>query len=208
MAAKKRKTKGKTKQADCARCDQLEKQLARLSKTVEKLEAELAKTKDDLAKATKNSRNSSKPPSSDIVNPPPKAKPAAKGSQQDQAKRKQGGQPGHPRHARTPFQPDEIDHSWIHYYTGCPCCGGELVDTDELDKVLQQVEIEDVPIRVEEHRRPTQKCVDCNKCHCAPWPEDLQKAGLVGPRLTTLIGYLKSAGHMSFSSIASIFATS
>ena len=34
-----------------------------------------------------------------------------------------------------------------------------------------------------------------------PWPEDLKKAGLVGPGLTALIGFLKSACHMSFSSL-------
>jgi transposase len=43
--------------------------------------------------------------------------------------------------------------------------------------------------------------MQCRKLHCVPWPEDLKKAGLVGPQLTTLIGYLKSACHMSFSSI-------
>jgi transposase len=33
------------------------------------------------------------------------------------------------------------------------------------------------------------------------WPEDLKKAGLIGPRLTALVAYLKSACHMSYSSI-------
>lgn len=196
MAAKKKRHKRK----ECGRCSRLEKRLADMTARIEKVEAELAKAKDDVAKAKKNSRNSSKPPSSDIVNPPA-PKTGSQDSEQSSGKRKPGGQPGHARHERTPFSEDEIDQSWLHYYTGCPCCGGELVDTDEPEKVLQQVEIENVPIRVEEHRRPIQKCVDCDKCHCAPWPEDLKKAGLVGPRLTTLIGYLKSACHMSFSSI-------
>lgn len=186
MAAKK-------KQVDCPNCQRLEKRL-------DKLEAELAKVKDDLAKARKNSSNSSKPPSSDIVNPSAKRD---TGETKDAAntKRKRGGQPGHARHQRAPFQPDEIDTTWIHYYTGCPCCGGDLIGTDVPDKVLQQVEIEEVPIRVEEHRRPTQRCVACDKLHCVAWPEDLRKAGLVGPRLTALIAYLKSACHMSFATI-------
>jgi hypothetical protein len=37
--------------------------------------------------------------------------------------------------------------------------------------------------------------------HYVPWPEDLVKAGLVGPRLTAFIGFLKGACHMSFTSI-------
>ena len=187
MAAKKKR------RTRCGNCARLEKRLA-------KQEAELGTVKDELAKAQKNSSNSSKPPSGDIVNPT--AKPdAAQGKGSKTTKRKRGGQPGHKRHERPPFQPDEIDNTWIYFYTGCPCCGGKLIDTELPDKILQQVEIQDVPIHVEEHRRPTQKCTQCDKLHCANWPEDLKNAGLVGPRLTALIGYLKSACHMSFSSI-------
>ena len=176
-------------QYGCPNCAKLEAKNA-------KLEARLAALESELAKAKKNSSNSSKPPSSDIVNPPPKgSKPGRR------SKRKRGGQPGHTRHQRTPFPPEQIDVTWIHYYTGCPCCGGELEDTNQPAKVLQQVEIETLPIRVEEHLRRAQRCTECGKVHLFPWPEDLKKAGLVGPRLTTLIGYLKSTCHMSFSSI-------
>lgn len=169
---------------------------ARLGAKIAELEQELEAVKNELAKARKNSGNSSKPPSSDIVNPPPKPKKRGR-----RKKRKRGGQPGHPRHERKPFESSEIDITWIHYYTGCPCCGGELIDTEIPDKVFQQVEIQKIPICITEHRRPTQQCTQCDRQHCVPWPEDLKKAGLVGPRLTALIGYLKSACHMSFSSI-------
>ena len=156
----------------------------------------IAALESELAKAKKNSSNSSKPPSSDITNPPPKS-----GKPGRPKKRKRGGQPGHPRHERRPFQPEEINVGWIHYFEGCPCCGGELVNTDDPLNVLQQVEIKKLPIHVEEHERRRQRCTRCNKVHLVPWPEDLKQAGLVGPRLTALIGYLKSACHMSYSSI-------
>jgi transposase len=179
----------RTRKPRCANCIRLEAKIA-------ELEARLAALEAELAKARKNSSNSSKPPSSDIVNPPAKAtKP------QSEAKRKPGGQPGHPRHERTPYPPDQIDQTWIYYYTGCPCCGGKLIDTDEPDIVRQQVDIPSLPLRVEEHRRQKQRCTKCDRVHCPEWPEDLKQAGLVGPRLTALIGYLKSACHMSFSSI-------
>lgn len=176
----------------------------RLAKKVEQQEKRLAELEAELAKAKKHSGNSSKPPSSDIVNPKSKKadcekKKSAESPEQNQ--RKRGGQPGHKRHEREPFQPDEIDDTWIHYYTGCPCCGGELVYTEEPQSILQQVELQTIPIRVEEHRRGWQECTECHKVHRVPWPEDLKKAGLVGPRLTALIGYLKSACHMSFSAI-------
>ena len=186
MAAKK-------KQSRCENCKRLEKRLANL-------ESKLSKVMDELARAKKNSSNSSKPPSGDIVNLASKGS-TAKSRQDATTKRKRGGQPGHPRHQRPAFPPDAIDNTWIYYYTGCPCCGGKLIDAEIPDKVLQQVEIQDLPIQVQEHRRPTQRCVQCDKLHCVGWPEDLKKAGLVGPRLTALVGYCKSACNMSFTQI-------
>jgi transposase len=176
----------------------------RLAKKVEQQEKRLAELEAELARAKKHSGNSSKPPSSDIVNPKSKkAEGRGKKSSDDpgQSKRKRGAQPGHKRHEREPFKPEEIDVAWTHYYTGCPCCGGELVYTEEPESVLQQVELETISIRVAEHCRGYQQCTECHKVHRVPWPEDLKKAGLVGPRLTALVGYLKSACHMSFSSI-------
>jgi transposase len=163
------------------------------------LQQRIADLEAKLAAATKNSRNSSKPPSSDIVNPP---KPPPKNKDQ---KNKRGGQPGHSRHERTPFAPEQVDQTWDYYDTGCPCCGGSLKLIDLEPKVLQQVELETLPIRVEEHRRLAQQCTACQKVHYAAFPEHLVKAGLVGPRLTALVGFLKGACHMSFSCIRKFF---
>lgn len=178
------------KQPDCPNCAKYAERIAELEERLSKLEAELAKAK-------KHSGNSSKPPSSDIVNAGKDKKKRKKGA----GTRKRGGQPGHPRHDRTPFAADQIDVTWLHYYDGCPCCGGELVDTEGPVKVLQQVELKTLPLVISEHQRVTQRCARCEKEHFVPWPEDLRRAGLVGPRLTALIGYLKSACHMSYSSI-------
>ena len=179
----------------CPECAKRDRRIAELEKRLNKLEA-------DLAKAKKHSGNSSKPPSSDIVNPKKAAPPGNKSAENPgQTKGKRGGQAGHQRHLRKPFEPDEIDVTWIHYYTGCPCCGGKLVEADEPVKILQQVELEALPFRVEEHQRAAQQCTKCHTVHCVPWPDDLKKAGLVGPRLTALIGYLKGGCHMSFSAI-------
>jgi transposase len=162
------------------------------------LEARLAELEAKLARSRKHSGNSSKPPSSDIVKP--KKHSGGKGKKQSD-KRKRGGQPGHPQHKRCPFTPDEIDVTWVHYLTGCPCCGGRLFEIEESEAVLQQIELDRLPITVTEHRRLSQQCCQCDRVHRVAWPEDLKKAGLIGPRLTALIGYLKSACHMSFSSI-------
>ena len=73
-----------------------EKQIADLQKRVETL-------LDKIMRLEKNSRNSSKPPSSDIVKPSQSGKPRGRG------KRRIGGQKGHPKHERKTFRPDEVD---------------------------------------------------------------------------------------------------
>jgi len=59
-----------------------------------------------VAKLLKNSSTSSKPPSSDIVKPPkPKPRKGRRG------KRRIGGQPGHEKHERKPFPPEQVDET-------------------------------------------------------------------------------------------------
>src|SRR5208282_3142475 len=105
------------KPGGCPHCVVLTAKLAELTARLEKLEAELARLR-------KNSSTSSKPPSSDIVKPP---KPPAKG----RSRRKQGAQPGHPRHQRPAFTPDEIDTTRDYHLTVCPDCGGHVVPSEE-----------------------------------------------------------------------------
>ena len=176
--------------SECERCGRLEQDLHELKERIARLEIELAKAK-------KNSTNSSKPPSSDITKPDDTKKTADGKS----AKRKRGGQPGHPRHQRPAFEPSEVHQYFDYYYSGCPDCGGELEYREQPRRVLQQMDLVIQPIRITEHRSLECVCLDCRKTHAAPIPEDIRRAGLVGPRLTVLVGYLKGACHCSFSTI-------
>jgi transposase len=175
------------KPGGCPRCAELMEKIAELTARLEKIEAELAAAK-------KNSSNSSKPPSSDIVKPP---KPPPKGKR----KRKQGAQPGHPRHERPPFSLDEIDKTWDYRLTVCPDCGGRIEPSDELPRIIQQVEILPRPIEVSQHRGMACYCPGCKKTHFASIDEPVLRAGLVGPRLSALVAYLKGVCHCSFSTI-------
>src|ERR1017187_7219583 len=123
----------------CSRCSALEAELAALK-------AEVARLAAELAKARKNSANSSKRPSSDIVKPPPDTDKSGK-----KKKRKRGGQPGHQRHERPPFDASEVI---VENYTlsSCPQCGGTVELTENAPRVVQQVEIQDTPIIITEHR--------------------------------------------------------
>ncbi len=170
----------------CARCAELEARVAAL-------EAQLAQ-------AQKHSGNSSKPPSSDITTPSPKKKKPGRPK-----KRKIGGQPGHPRHERTAFTAEELDEHWVWGYEECPCCGGRLVDGEQPPRVLQQIELPVKPVQIEQHDSQPQWCAQCEKTFVPQFPDDLRRAGLVGPRLTALVGFLKGACHMSYSSIRKYF---
>src|SRR5438105_2998223 len=116
----------------CPRCDALLQLVEQLRAEVAQLRAELAATQAELAAAKKNSSNSSKPPSSDIVKPP---------RAQAKEKRQRGGQPGHARHERPPFQAEQIDNIIDYSLSGCPDCGGHLKLSGAAPRVLQQVEL-------------------------------------------------------------------
>lgn len=158
------------------------------------LEARVASLEAELAKARKNSANSSKPPSSDIVKPP---RPGGAW----RSKRKRGGQPGHPRHERPPFTPEQIDERIDYTLAICPDCGGKLKPLDLAPRVVQQVEIIAKPIHISEHRAAACFCARCQKTHYAEIPAAVRRAGLVGPRLTALVAFLKGGCHCSFSTI-------
>jgi transposase len=67
--------------------------------------------------------------------------------------------------------------------------------------VVQQVDVREVPLSIEEHRSHPGWCPRCQKMYEAPLPPGIERGGLVGPSLTTLIAYLKGACHASFSTI-------
>ena len=166
---------------------------------IAELEAQVAQLSELVAKLSKNSSNSSKPPSSDIVKPP--TQPSSQKSSRGNKKRKIGGQPGHPKHDRKPFEEGEVNQFWEYHMDQCPDCGSSLRPSRVDPRIVQQIEIAEAPVRIEEHRALGFYCAKCRKVHYATLPAEVKKAGLVGPRLTALVAYLKCACHASFSTI-------
>ena len=162
---------------------------------IEQLTKRLAELEAEVARLKKDSSNSSKPPSSDIVKPPP--------SSRGKRRRKIGGQPGHAKHQRMPFTPDQIDRAWEYTLDHCPRCGGTLkpAAAAQPGRVVQQIELVTKPVCIEEHRALTYWCAHCRRHHEAALPPEVRKSGLVGPRLTALIAYLKGACHCSYTTI-------
>lgn len=159
------------------------------------LKAEALSLRERLAASKKTSADSSKPPSSDIVAPPKPAPPAG------QEKRKIGGQPGHPARFRTPFEGLDIDEVVPHDISSCPGCGGEIRRNGELETRFQQVEIVLPKLRVTEHVFPEFWCDGCGKACRAPLPIEVERGGMAGPTLVTLVAFMKGCCHASFSTV-------
>lgn len=167
-----------------------------LRELVDTLNTKNRTLEEELATAKKNSRNSSKPPSSDIV------KPKKPKTREKEGKRKAGGQPGHPRHTRPLYTEDQINVRHPHVYPACPNCGGEVTLRLDLEpRRVQQIEIETMPVLKEEHCSYAVWCEDCEEIHYKPFPESVVKAGFFQERITALIAYMKYVCHASFSTI-------
>jgi transposase len=180
----------------CANCERLQRQVESLQQAVAVLTEQVAALQEQLAALRKDSTTSSKPPSSDVVKPPKPAPPPG------QAKRSIGGQPGHLRHLRAAFPPEQVNgDSFDHALACCPDCGHAVQPLAGQPRVVQQMDVRPAPLVVEEHRGHPAWCPRCLKVHYAPLPAAVEAGGLVGPRLTALIGYLKGVCHASFSTV-------
>lgn len=171
---------------------------ATVAKLIE-LDSKVDELAEQLAKASKNSTNSSKPPSSDITNPPKLDR--AERRRRQKAKRKKGGQLGHPKWQRDAFGPHEVEPI-EHTLDSCPVCAGRLVRlADEKPKTQQQIELVSPAVRKIEHRGNAYWCPKCQCIHYAPIPEHAIKEGLFRPEIAATVCFLKYVGCMSLSAI-------
>lgn len=146
----------------------------------QKKEIELLKEK-----LNTNSKNSSKPPSSD------RFKKAAK--KKKKSKRKQGGQPGHKGAFRELLPESEVDHVVPCYPANHCDCGSRIKPTDKYRR-HQSHELPRVKATVTEYQLHTGVCCGCSKIHQSNLPEGVP-TGMLGPvamaKVTTLTGDYK-----------------
>jgi len=161
---------------------------AKFEKRIQELETEVATLK-------KNSSTSSKPPSSDIVKPESEQR-TKKGT------RKRGGQKGRKGSNRLPFSADEIDEVSIENIESCPDCGGNLESSEDIKPIIQQVvELPKKICEVTEYHRQGGYCPCCQDTYHAPLPSGVIEGQLFGPRLQSLIGYMKGSFGVSYSEL-------
>lgn len=134
------------------------------------------------ARVRANSRNSSKPPSTDGP-----AKPNPR-SLRRKSKRKPGGQQGH--QGNTLPQVADPDVVIRHEPSWCCGCGSDLAGSAELDCSVRQVfDIPPVKVHVTEHRVITRRCY-CGKTTTGTAPAHAKAPVQYGPVMCAVIIYL------------------
>jgi transposase len=174
----------------------LEASLAERDALIALLRAEIADLRRQLGQ---DSRNSSKPPSTDS----PFDKPAPK-SLRRRSGRKPGGQPGHP--GETLRQVDDPDEIVRHEPAVCRCCGLGL-DGRPVSSVTrrQSFDVPPVKVRVTEHQMVERECV-CGVRTAADAPDGVGSPVQYGPRITAIIVYLYVGQFLSKARTAAALA--
>lgn len=169
-----------------ARIAELESGLAQLQALVAELQARLAQ----------NSRNSSKPPSSDGYGKPPAKK---NRSLRRSSGRKPGGQEGHDGvHLERVEVPNE--RVW-HEPEACDGCGGDLSDAERVEggESRQVFDLpEEIALRVIEHVAVRRCCGGCGQISAGCFPQGVGAPAQYGASLRALGVYLIVFQHIPY----------
>jgi transposase len=169
--------------------EQLAAENAALRAVLDELRSDIAVLRAENAELRRqlglDSRNSSKPPSSD----PPFGKPAPK-SLRRKSGRKPGGQPGHPGSTlRLVADPNE---RLRHEPGACAGCGADLAEAPAPEVGKERRQVFDLPpmtVKVTEHQLIARRC-PCGTTTCGTPPDGVSAPVQYGPRITAIILYL------------------
>jgi transposase len=173
------------------RLERVEEQVARKDERISELEKEIERLKREIAELKLNSTNSSKPPSSDGLAGPQRARCRKR---VNPSKRKPGGQPGHPGRYRKPVAAERVSETVLLLPDRCGGCGAGLPEDVRQNRRVgeprrhQVVELPPIEAHVIEYQCLKVRCPDCGVETRAELPEEARPQ--TGPRLTALIAYL------------------
>ncbi len=164
--------------------DELFELVATLQARVAEQDKRIAELEAQLAAANKNSRNSSKPPSSDITKPKKRS-----GSRK---KRRIGGQKGHPKNESN-LTINDADHVVPYHADQLPeNLELGLVPAPGLEpRTLFQHELVDKPVELTAHVSYPYMNPETGEVVYASFPREVEAAGVLGPRLTAFAACLK-----------------
>lgn len=165
-----------------------QQQIAALSARVKELEDRLSK----------DSHNSSKPPSSDGL-----AKKPAPKSLRGKSGRRPGGQPGH--HGCTLAFSERADHVVVHTPTSCQNCGVSLQDTPlEASERRQVFDLPPTALVVTEHQVQTCRCPACGHQNRGEFPAEAAHRVQYGSRVKALTTYLMHFQLLPFDRVCTL----
>lgn len=168
-----------------------------LESEIVELRAEVAELKRRLAQ---NSRNSSRPPSSDGL-----AKPPAPKSLRRSSGRKPGGQRGHG--GETLAMVAEPDQIVVHAPACCAGCGAGLDDAPVQSVDRRQVfDLPEIRLWVTEHRSERRRCSGCGHLTAAVFPAAVTAPAQYGPRVRALGLYLVCGQHLPYKRAATLLS--
>ncbi|NEP86294.1 MAG: hypothetical protein F6K18_05350 [Okeania sp. SIO2C2] len=180
------------------RLNQMSKEeLVEMLLTQQKLIEKLQKQIDKLEQSQNlDSKNSSKPPSTDLLKKSEKAKPKQESPSSEEKKRRPGGQIGHQGRTRKGFS--RIDRIEILQPSVCSQCGqAEFLDEPVVVETQQVAQLVDKPIEIIEYHRHKCQCLRCGTVTSAPCSGDMipgQDLGLKLASFSGMVGKLWTPG--------------
>lgn len=165
---------------------ELKEQVAQKEQRIQELEgllmSALLRIKELERQHSKDSHNSSLPPSRDH------GKRKSSG-QREKSQRRSGGQPGHQGH--TLMQVQTPDGVIVHRPGCCQFCQQDL--QQEVGQVMERRQVHDLPemrLQVQEHQREEICCPNCQHLTAGTFPEGVNAPVQYGPRVQALAVYL------------------
>lgn len=148
---------------------------------------------------SKNSSNSSKPPSSDGFKRQNKTK-----SMRKKSGKKAGGQKGH---KGSTLKMVDIPDDVVHYQLDeCPVCNNSLEHVKPVASEKRQVfDIPPISVIVTEHQAEVKQCPHCHNKSTASFPEGITNFTQYGTRIKAYASYLMNYQLLPFDRTAKVF---
>jgi transposase len=159
-----------------------------LQKIIQELREKLAIAS---GKSRTTSQTSSQPPSLDLIQKSEKAK-----VEEEEQKKKPGGQPGHQGTTRKGF--GRVDRYCISFPETCQWCGSREL-SEAISHQTQQVAcLVDKPIEIVEYQTQSCQCLECGGIVRGSLPEGIVPGQDMNINLQALLVWLGNYGHLSY----------
>ena len=168
--------------------EELEAKVLRLEELLQRAVEEIAKLHGKIAnleeQLKRNSRNSSKPPSTD-------QKGNTSDADEKPPRNSRAGQ------ARLSFPPDKIDKHVQCVEENCPHCGSSKIQLNgRFPEILQQAELPELKAVITEYQLQKYHCGECGKNSTASLPSGVPDSAF-GPKLMGLLATLTGVLHVA-----------